>query len=547
MKFLSLIKNLEKRRVHFFLILFFISLLFRLPTLFNDYYDVDELAAIVQVYEYLAGNIPGEDFDESKLPLYHAIFKLSYSLSYDKGFVIVHLFTIFIIFSTSIYIFLIGVKLQDFHTGVLGAILYAILISSFNRHFMATNGEIVYNLPITAGLYYFIMYLSNRKWKRILFLLLFMVMGFAAAYVKIHGLIFFIFIALYTIVYYPYLTKRVNTKYILMVISIGLLLLIISIYLIDYSSITTHTQKIIAYLKTWIFYSTVRGFDPFIFIIKYAHRQGMLLLWHCVLWIPAIIYIIRFFNNRFKSDTPYESAVSLLFILSFLMVFSGGIRLYFHYFIAIYPSLCILSSIALIKYKTRMICCLKQRLTPLILIPSLFFLLWNTKDIIIKHYFPIGFYKEGKILYWTRTVLIGSFNDYLLPDSTYMEACNYIKEVTQPEDKIFVWGDGPYLYYFSERRMGGKSLWLKNMIIHISNLYISGDPHSIDLARIFEEYFINIIETKKPVLFIDTSENGLSNFHLKPEALPLINKYIKKNYYYLNNINNIKIYRLKGN
>ena len=79
---LSLIDRIEQMKESmFFFFLFLVSLMFRLPTLFNDYYDVDELAAIVQTKEFFAGFRPGIDFAESKLPLYHAIFKFSYYLN----------------------------------------------------------------------------------------------------------------------------------------------------------------------------------------------------------------------------------------------------------------------------------------------------------------------------------------------------------------------------------------------------------------------------------------------------------------------------------
>jgi len=63
----------QDRKKLFFLFLFLVLFALRLPTLFNDYYDADELAAIVQVREYLAGAIPGVDFSESKKPLYHLL------------------------------------------------------------------------------------------------------------------------------------------------------------------------------------------------------------------------------------------------------------------------------------------------------------------------------------------------------------------------------------------------------------------------------------------------------------------------------------------
>ena len=177
----------------------------------------------------------------------------------------------------------------------------------------------------------------------------------------------------------------------------------------------------------------------------------------------------------------------------------------------------------------------------LLLIPSLFFFLWNVKDITLKHFFPEGFYNEGKILYWTRAALVGSLNHYLLPEPSYKDVCEYIEKITVPGDRIFVWGDGPYLYYFSKRRMGGTTLWPKNTIARIKHLYEKGDNLSITKAENIEKGLIDTIERKKPALFIDTSDNGLTNFHYTPT--PLVEKYIKDHYSLFNIVSKMKIYK----
>ena len=185
----------------------------------------------------------------------------------------------------------------------------------------------------------------------------------------------------------------------------------------------------------------------------------------------------------------------------------------------------------------------QNKFTILLLIPAVFFFAWNIKDVIIKHFFPQAFYQEGKALYWTRAVLVGTFNDYLLPDASYKNACEYIQTITKPGDRIFVWGDGPSLYYFSNRRMGISHLWPKTGIITITDLYEKGDQESIINAEQMERDFISMIKKKKPVLFIDTSENGLSTFYYK--VTPLVEKYIKSNYYFIKEVDKIKIYRIK--
>jgi hypothetical protein len=154
-----MIDKLNNRNRYVLGLIFLTVLILRAPALFNDFYDVDELAAITQTRDYLAGYIPGADFVESKNFLYHTIFKGAYTISPDHGWVIVHFITMLIIFLTSVFIFFIGKKINGFKTGALAGLFYAALVSSFNRYFMATNGEVVYNLFLAAGLYFIVSYI----------------------------------------------------------------------------------------------------------------------------------------------------------------------------------------------------------------------------------------------------------------------------------------------------------------------------------------------------------------------------------------------------
>ncbi|MFH0976097.1 MAG: hypothetical protein V1874_09985 [Spirochaetota bacterium] len=543
MHLLTFINKLEQKKYLFLLILFAATLLCRLPTLFNDFYDVDELAAIVQTHEYMAGDVPGKDFTESKLPLYHAIFKAAYFLMPQNGWVLVHVFTVFIIFLTAIFIYSTGDKINGFKTGALASLLYAVLISSFNRHFMATNGEIVYNLPVSAGFYFFILFLDEqyKTGKRFIFLCLSTVMGVCAAYVKFHGLIFFIFMAFMLIIYVPYYKKKFTLKYFSALLSV--IAALISLSVLDYFVTHIFAQRLLTDAAGKLTYSSVQGFSPLVFSAKYIHRQLMLSLWHFAVWISAFVFLFLFIKNKFRNESLLVSASAVLFIITYLLIFAGGSRLYFHYFISVYPALCITGAYSLNEVNFPAIKKIKDKITILILIPTVFFIAWNTKDILIKHYFQQAFYNEGRTMYWMRAALIGTFNDYLLPEASYKDACAYIRTITKPGDRIFVWGDGPYLYYFSGRRMGINHLWPKTTIFVISSLYDKADNDSIKNAEAMENDFINNMRLKKPVLFADTSGNGLSTFHYKPT--PKIEKYIKDNYYFTDEIQKIKIYKIK--
>jgi hypothetical protein len=532
---------LKKRTAYVLLLFFALSFVFRLPTLFNDYYDVDELSAIVQTWQYLAGEAPGVDFSESKLPVYHSIFKLSYSISYQYGWVIVHFITILIVFFTSWFIYLTGKKLKGDESGIYAGILYAVLISSFNRMFMATNAEIIYNLPIIAGIYCLILFFSYKEYRyKIILFLFFLVYAYVAANIKFHGIILFGSMLFFFIFYRPYLKGYITKKYVSAFFAITAIAVFALI--IDYFTTDRYASKLFTGISKKIFYAVAdKGLNPLKFIAVFFHRQGMLVIWHFILWIPAVIYIWKIFREK-RFRVPVQEAILVtILIFTYMMTFGGGARMYFHYYMAVYPALCITTGVAFYSLNNSRIIKLRKKFILLLLIPGLFFFLWNTKDIILKHCYPEGFTNEGKLLYWTRAVLTGAPDHYLLPDNSYSPVADDIKNNTHPDDRIFVWGNGAYLYYFSERKPGIRHMWPKNSALRIQSGYRTGSIKSISEANKMENDFINQLIKSNSKFFIDTSKNGLAGFNIP--VPPLLQDYINKNYKLDSEISKMLIYK----
>jgi hypothetical protein len=543
----NLLKKISNRFILLFMLLFFITLILRTPTLFNDYYEADELAAICQARDYIAGYIPKVDFDESKNFLYHEIFKFSYNLSYDYGYVIVHFITMLIVWMTSIAVFLTGKKIDAFRTGAIASILYAVMISSFNRQFMATNGEIVYNLFFALGIYFFTAFLDQGygRLKKTIYLILVLLMSICAIGIKFHGIMLLLFVLFFIAVYIPYIKRGLFSLYFKLLCSAIIVIAIIILAGCYFNN--ELIVDLINYIFDKIYYASSpgRNFSLLDFIARFSFRQGLLSIWHYILWIPAFIYTWKFIKSKMKLAELNESAVLIFFICTYLMIFGGGARIYFHYFVAVYPALVIVAALSIERSDNKLILGIKKYMTLGILIPALFFLAWNTKDVIIKHIFPNGFYNEGKILYWGRGVLVGTFNDYLLPHESYKETVDYIIHTTKDDDPVFVWGDGPYINYFANRRMGGQSLWMRGLAYNLRDLYSDGSDDAVKEAENNQLNLINILARKRPILIVDVSENGLSNFRVSIKEAKLLYEHINKDYYFDKKINDMDIYRIK--
>lgn len=547
-----LAKGKAPSKTTFLLILFGLCFIARIASLFNDFYDIDELSAIIQTKEWLAGFIKDVDFTESKLPLYHAIFKLSYYLFPSYGWIAVHFITILIIFATSVFIYRMASRISSEKCGMTAAILYGVLISSFNRHFMATNGEIVYNLPVTAGAFFFITAIlsENISGKIIRFPAAFICLA-AAMQVKFHGVILLIFMLTIVFLFIPY-SKGFLRKALLAYTVI--FIAAISAFTIAYSSGNYFITEIAASIKGKLYYATASRSDSILFFIGiYIYRQGMLVLWHMIVWIPGFILLWRFIRSGFRFNSFEASAYMILFILTFAMVFGGGARMYYHYFMAAYPALCIIAVIAIDSVKNRAVLFVKRNAVKLLLIPSVFFFIWNAKDIIIRDFAPSLFYNEGSAAFWFRAIAVSSMNDYLLPNGSYLSTVDYIKKNTKPQDTLFVWGDGPQLYYFADRRIAIRHVWPRNAITKVIEGYRENTADSIAASKYQENEFINQMNRRKAELFIDTSPKGLhvsvtkwGDFAKFPFAVtPGVKSFLNKNYRFETEVDGFKIYRRK--
>ncbi|MDX1386618.1 MAG: hypothetical protein R3257_03435, partial [bacterium] len=126
---------------------------------------------------------------------------------------------------------------------------------------------------------------------------------------------------------------------------------------------------------------------------------------------------------------------------------------------------------------------------------------------------------------------------------------NYIKENSNPGDKIFVWGWGHGIYYFSNRGMGVRFMHCDVL----SGRIPASNPKDYTLKEAEKNIppdtwgmFLEDMEKNKPVYVLNTSPAKIHDYEFFPlGAYPILKDYVNKNYRLETIIEGVEIYRIK--
>lgn len=466
-------------------------LILRLPTLFVEYYDIDLLTSFMGAKNAIGG-FPSSN---NKGPLYHWVLNFSFSFFkvYGGAF---HFLGILFIMATSWVLYRFAAFMYCKKTGVIAALFYGFFISSFNRQFMAINGEIIYNLFFVLAFYFFYKAVFLKQ-QRYFFFLIPALLG--AALTKFQGIWAVLALLMFIIFVYPaYQIKSSFTKkkyYLFLSIFIFLTLILIGIDWFYTKIVFSEDGFLRAQFLSLYNYAAIRGFS-WLFPIKLLHRVGMLVIYHSPLWIGAFFTLYSFFKKN-KKDFKLAYLTTLLFFI-FSTIFLTGDRLYFHYFVQLYPLLALLAAPKIKKVVLEKKNYQKAFFLSFI-IPVLFIFLWNTKDALITRLKPSFFYNEPKTLEIFRLAFLGQDKDYLLPHKIYLPFLDTLKKEAKPQETILVWPVGAEVTYFSGLYSAVPNYWHEYKPIRVLKKGKTED------LKALEQNMINWIQEYNPHYFMDIS------------------------------------------
>ncbi|MDY6968625.1 MAG: glycosyltransferase family 39 protein [Spirochaetota bacterium] len=473
------------------------TFILRLPTIFIDYIHIDVITSYILAKRDLAGL----SFTPNKGWVYHYLVKWSIIL-FGNSPSSFHFTGIIFVILTVLFIYLLGRKIYNKRNGTIAALLYGFIISSYNTEFLATNAEIIYNLFFVSTFYFFYLCIFEKRYICIFPFIISVILGI---FTKFQGSFAFLAILAYLLLIKPAFAITIKTKkikYYIIIISTMMILFLAIYYDFSYSKIFFQSSLNNS-ITRMINYVSNRGFSPLLIIGKLLWRSFHFTLYHSIIWIPALYYIYKFFTQKYKKNEKDAYIISIIVFL-FLTIFIGGARLSVHYFIPVLPLLSILSANEILRRIDNVKA--KKLFFKLIMLPVLFFFIWNVKDVYIAHFKPEWKHEESKIAFLFRIIAIGSHGEYLLPHKSLLPVLQYIGENTTEDDKLLVWPMGTEVIYFSGRRSVEPNYWYNEAALHA---IVQKEKNDLSTFNRYEKTIIKKIKKLSPDYFVDVGSTSM--------------------------------------
>lgn len=237
-------------------------------------------------------------------------------------------------------------------------------------------------------------------------------------------------------------------------------------------------------------------------------------LWTAFLWLPLLLCL--------KKPNRELTILSLPWLISMLAATAAGGRFFPHYYLMALPPMCLLAAGSAGKIES-----------------------WRRKSsLVLGVAFTVAFIAFSWLWYEVKPNMQRYYD-------TYYEVGSWIKTHSTPNDRIFVWGNSPEIYYFSDRVMGTRFPFCN---YHTGKIW--GSPLYDDINATGTEAFIvprawtDLMEdlNKNPPLYIvDGAAGRLDKFDLHPIArYPQLLQWVNLRYRRIESVAGVPLYRLKG-
>lgn len=494
---------------HFALIIVLIVVFSRLPTLATPIIDINEADFAVQTAIWMDGGIPYVDFVEKKTLLIHGWFRWIFEIFGVYNMRAVHAASMLLLLGTiaAIYFFVrytSGEKVARW-----SALLYAFFQSFYDMNdFLSTNTETLMNFFAVLGAYVF--FKSMREDRPGMSLLSGFLIGLSILAKQVGAAILPAFII--SMVWFWYEQKQHHWgRYVeeLFLLMVGVLFPITlhAAYVSDAGGFTdfvrwTWTENV-KYASAGVGLKALLG--------RGLVQGGKFLAATSVLWVMSawsVAYFVR--RRRFRAEVIFLTA----WVFFAIPAVSLGGRFYIHYFLQFLPPLVILAAIGIVGRWE-------------------FFL----RSVRIKRSFK-KLIRVGVVMVFLILPYIGLFALHVhevgaIKDETWpiRHIAGYVRSITNPDDRIFVWGHDSDIYFYSGRRPASRFVYCS----YLSGIKEGYESLSESMARVPDlnawVMVRNDFKRNPPEVIVDLSPTNIRGYGAFPihEQLFLAN-YVHDNY-----------------
>ena len=133
--------------------------------------------------------------------------------------------------------------------------------------------------------------------------------------------------------------------------------------------------------------------------------------------------------------------------------------------------------------------------------------------------------------------------DFTAPVPNHSGVSAYVRDHTQPADRVFVWGDWPAIYIESDRLMSGRFPGFLRGFARGFDI----PPDNWDTAPDVWPLLNSDLEANPPLLIVDTAPAGWSDFSKYPMAnYPTLQAFVAANYHMTATVDGVVIYTRNG-
>lgn len=488
-----------KKNQNLLLLIILLTIVLRLPAFLYGYVNIDETDYTLAAQSILNGGIPYRDFLIYQPPVIYYVYALGFLLSGGVNLWAVHILTILFVVGTVIALYKLIKSLTGSEKGALAAALfYAVYSTTFiPQDMLAANCEVLMMFPLTLAVYFLHRGIKSSTWHQYFLSGLMIGLGVLTKYqggIVLLAALTYLFISWFMsqTVHSSTSSERTveNKSFILelskdvilpsALITLGFILsLLLFTFYLFFSGALPEAYEAFEYIV--LYAGGPAQSDRLYVFLKFAVRSIIFALPTLPIWIGSFYIIFRYARRKFSDpDLPaFTLFIIIWFFLSIIPIIMGG-RIYFHYYYIILPSACALAG-----------------------------LWWHIKSPVMKKR------TKGLVAAWLIICMVG-WSSYAVYNGlkghgkkeTWIETAEYLKEIKEPNDTLFVWGLCYQLYFYSGMKLATKFTsadYLTGRFPMTAGLEF--DPNMPNPPSSFEKLWNDFADKYYEVVYFDTSHN----------------------------------------